>query len=114
MTPPLHVQPTMCHFSLQGGGEVLLRVPIVKQLLPISLTDEGMVKRIRGVAYSMKVGERANVVGVMHTHSMRLVPPPLGMYFADMTMELRHCQCSLRHALRSTTFLACVRRHLRK
>lgn len=38
-----------------GGGEVVLRVPIMKTLPPISLTDEGMVKRIRGVAYSMKV-----------------------------------------------------------
>ncbi|KAL2608578.1 hypothetical protein R1flu_027151 [Riccia fluitans] len=39
-----------------GGGEVRLRVP----LIPISLsaatwTDEGMVKRIRGVAYSTRV-----------------------------------------------------------
>ncbi len=38
-----------------GGGEVALRVPIVKQLSAVDLTDEGMVKRVRGVAYSMKV-----------------------------------------------------------
>ncbi|KAL6764647.1 RNA 3'-terminal phosphate cyclase domain-containing protein [Haematococcus lacustris] len=38
-----------------GGGELVLRMPIVKQLAHISMTDEGMVKRIRGVAYSMKV-----------------------------------------------------------
>ncbi|GLC44223.1 hypothetical protein PLESTB_000754400 [Pleodorina starrii] len=38
-----------------GGGEVALRVPLVKQLGAISMEDEGMVKRIRGVAYSMKV-----------------------------------------------------------
>ncbi|KAG2490367.1 hypothetical protein HYH03_011169 [Edaphochlamys debaryana] len=38
-----------------GGGEVVLRVPIVRQLSPIKMEDEGMVKRIRGVAYSMKV-----------------------------------------------------------
>lgn len=37
-----------------GGGEVALRVPVVKNLAPINWTDEGMVKRIRGVAYSMK------------------------------------------------------------
>jgi RNA 3'-terminal phosphate cyclase-like protein len=38
-----------------GGGEVILRVPVLRQLPPISLTDEGMIKRIRGVSYSMKV-----------------------------------------------------------
>ncbi|GLI64197.1 hypothetical protein VaNZ11_007389 [Volvox africanus] len=38
-----------------GGGEVVLKVPMVKQLGPIKMEDEGMVKRIRGVAYSMKV-----------------------------------------------------------
>jgi len=38
-----------------GGGEVEVRVPQVKALPAISLTDEGMIKRVRGVAYSMKV-----------------------------------------------------------
>lgn len=38
-----------------GGGEVVLKVPLVKQLSAIKMEDEGMVKRIRGVAYSMKV-----------------------------------------------------------
>ncbi|GAB4814679.1 hypothetical protein N2152v2_001725 [Parachlorella kessleri] len=38
-----------------GGGEVFVRIPNLKQLPPISLTDEGMVKRVRGVAYSMRV-----------------------------------------------------------
>lgn len=38
-----------------GGGEVVLRVPMVKQLAAVKMEDEGMVKRIRGVAYSMKV-----------------------------------------------------------
>jgi len=39
---------------VQGGGEVTLRVPVIKELPPVSLTDEGLVKRIRGVAHSMK------------------------------------------------------------
>ncbi len=39
---------------MQGGGEVTLRVPVIKELPPVSLTDEGLVKRIRGVAHSMK------------------------------------------------------------
>ena len=38
-----------------GGGEISLRVPIAKQIPPVSLLEEGMVKRIRGVAYSMRV-----------------------------------------------------------
>ena len=43
-----------------GGGEVLLRLPVIKQLPPVSLTDEGMVKRIRGVAYSARVSPQAS------------------------------------------------------
>ncbi|KAH7434532.1 hypothetical protein KP509_06G021800 [Ceratopteris richardii] len=40
----------------EGGGEVLLQVPIIqKDLTPVSWVDEGMVKRIRGVAYSTRV-----------------------------------------------------------
>jgi RNA 3'-terminal phosphate cyclase-like protein len=38
-----------------GGGEVQLRVPNLRTLPPVNLVDEGMVKRIRGVSYSMKV-----------------------------------------------------------
>ena len=39
----------------QGGGEVVVKIPVIKELPPVSLTDEGLVKRIRGVAHSMKV-----------------------------------------------------------
>ena len=39
---------------LEGGGGVYLRVPVVKSLLPINLVDEGLVKRIRGIAYTTK------------------------------------------------------------
>lgn len=39
-----------------GGGEVNLRLPIVPKSLPaVSFLDEGMVKRVRGIAYSMRV-----------------------------------------------------------
>lgn len=38
-----------------GGGEVLLRVPNIKSMPPINYVDEGMVKRVRGIAHSMKV-----------------------------------------------------------
>ena len=39
----------------RGGGEIFLQIPIINKLPPISMLDEGMVKRIRGVAYSMRV-----------------------------------------------------------
>eukprot|EP00887_Chlorella_sp_A99_P003908 scaffold11.g3908.t1 len=42
-----------------GGGEVLLRMPTVRALPPVSLVDEGMVKRVRGVAYSMRVSPQS-------------------------------------------------------
>lgn len=38
-----------------GGGEVLLKVPTVNSLQPVHWLDEGMVKRVRGVAYSTRV-----------------------------------------------------------
>jgi len=37
-----------------GGGQVIFTCPIVSQLKPISLTEEGKVKRIRGIAYTTK------------------------------------------------------------
>lgn len=39
----------------RGGGEVQLRIPVLRQLPPVSLTDEGMVRRVRGVAHSMRM-----------------------------------------------------------
>ncbi|EFN59839.1 hypothetical protein CHLNCDRAFT_48441 [Chlorella variabilis] len=43
-----------------GGGEVLVRLPVVRQLAPVSATDEGMVKRIRGVAFSTRVSPQCS------------------------------------------------------
>ncbi len=44
-----------------GGGEVVLRVPALKATLPpIDMLKEGMVKRVRGIAHSMKVSRRAD------------------------------------------------------
>jgi RNA 3'-terminal phosphate cyclase len=39
-----------------GGGEVSLRAPAVKALPAVGMLEEGMVKRVRGIAYSTKVG----------------------------------------------------------
>lgn len=38
-----------------GGGEVLFRCPVRRQLRPIQFTDAGKIKRIRGVAYATRV-----------------------------------------------------------
>lgn len=38
-----------------GGGEVLFSCPVRKFLKPIQLTDPGKIKRIRGMAYSVRV-----------------------------------------------------------
>jgi RNA 3'-terminal phosphate cyclase-like protein len=38
-----------------GGGEVFFRSPTKMKLIPINLTDPGKIKRIRGIAYAMRV-----------------------------------------------------------
>lgn len=38
-----------------GGGEVVLHVPVVRALQPIDCTDMGLIKRVRGVAYCSKI-----------------------------------------------------------
>eukprot|EP00455_Lapot_gusevi_P000512 TRINITY_DN10232_c0_g1_i5.p1 TRINITY_DN10232_c0_g1~~TRINITY_DN10232_c0_g1_i5.p1 ORF type:complete len:223 (-),score=11.21 TRINITY_DN10232_c0_g1_i5:35-703(-) len=38
-----------------GGGEVSVSCPIVRELKPVQLLDEGKFKRIRGIAYTCKV-----------------------------------------------------------
>jgi RNA 3'-terminal phosphate cyclase-like protein len=39
----------------QGGGQVRFTCPTKMKLLPINLTDPGKIKRIRGIAYAMRV-----------------------------------------------------------
>ncbi|WPT10808.1 Putative RNA 3'-terminal phosphate cyclase-like protein [Picochlorum sp. SENEW3] len=39
-----------------GGGEILFKVPMMKRKLPpVSLVEEGLVKRVRGIAFATKV-----------------------------------------------------------
>ncbi|KAJ7986878.1 hypothetical protein DPEC_G00332970 [Dallia pectoralis] len=38
-----------------GGGEVLFTCPVRKTLVSVNLTDPGKIKRIRGIAYSVRV-----------------------------------------------------------
>lgn len=38
-----------------GGGEVIFKCPVRKQLRTVQLLESGMVKRIRGSAYALRV-----------------------------------------------------------
>jgi len=38
-----------------GGGQVVFRCPVRRQLRPVRLTDQGKIKRIRGVAWAVRV-----------------------------------------------------------
>lgn len=44
----------------EGGGEVMLKVPILKLMPPVNMLQEGAVKRIRGVAHSMRVSPQSS------------------------------------------------------
>jgi len=40
----------------KGGGLVEFHVPIVRKFLqPVYIVDEGLIKRVRGVAFSSKI-----------------------------------------------------------
>ncbi|KAK7895616.1 hypothetical protein WMY93_020941 [Mugilogobius chulae] len=38
-----------------GGGEVVFKCPVRRTIKPVQLTDPGKIKRIRGIAYSVRV-----------------------------------------------------------
>jgi len=38
-----------------GGGQVLFKCPVRKQIRPVQVTDQGKIKRIRGVAWAVRV-----------------------------------------------------------
>ena len=58
-----------------GGGEIKFTCPIVKrQLSPVQLTEEGMIKRIRGIAYVsvfFSIKQRVTLLCVFVCHCMR-------------------------------------------
>jgi len=39
----------------QGGGQVLLKCPVKRQLKPVQVVDQGKIKRIRGTAWAVRV-----------------------------------------------------------
>lgn len=52
---------SLCYFSQvnrrgaapEGGGEVVFTCPCRQKLRPVQLTEQGKVKRIRGIAYPL-------------------------------------------------------------
>jgi len=67
-----------------GGGEVLLNLPIVKEINHIDFIDVGKVKRIRGVVYSCKINPNlCNSV----VNGMRNI---LNDYIPDVWIHLDH------------------------
>jgi len=39
----------------QGGGQVVFRCPVKRQLKPVQIVDQGKIKRIRGTAWAVRV-----------------------------------------------------------
>ncbi|KAG0084151.1 hypothetical protein BGZ93_009570 [Podila epicladia] len=68
-----------------GGGKVIFRCPIVRVLKPIQFTDEGRIKRIRGVAYCTRVAPQ---------FSNRMVDSARGVldYVNDINIAAVHYQ----------------------
>jgi hypothetical protein len=60
-----------------GGGDVFFTCAVVKRLQPVQLLDQGLVRRIRGVAYSARVSPQTdNRVRSTVAPSCRLSSPP--------------------------------------
>lgn len=55
----------------EGGGEVLFKCPVRRNIKPIQLVDQGKVKRIRGIVYAVRVSP---------TISNRLVDAAKGVF----------------------------------
>ncbi|KAG0364072.1 RNA 3'-terminal phosphate cyclase domain-containing protein [Gamsiella multidivaricata] len=68
-----------------GGGKVIFRCPIVRSLKPVQFTDEGRIKRIRGVAYCTRVAPQ---------FSNRMVDSARGVldYVNDINIAAVHYQ----------------------
>lgn len=68
----------------QGGGLVSVNIPIVKSLESISLTDEGKVKKVRGIAYS------CNVNPTLATRMIDTIRNVLNDYLPDVWIHCDH------------------------
>ncbi|NP_001089932.1 uncharacterized protein LOC735001 [Xenopus laevis] len=67
-----------------GGGEVVFSCPVRKLLRPVQLTDPGKIKRIRGVAYSVRVSPQ---IGNRIVDAARSV---LNQYLPDIYIHTDH------------------------
>ena len=63
-----------------GGGEVRFTCPVVRELKPCSVVEEGFVKQVRGVAFTCKVSPQvastSNTSFPISRIEISKVPPP--------------------------------------
>ncbi|XP_061555504.1 RNA 3'-terminal phosphate cyclase-like protein [Phycodurus eques] len=67
-----------------GGGEVVFTCPVCKTIRPVQFTDSGKIKRIRGVAYSVRVSPQ---MGNRIVESARAV---LNQFIPDIYIHTDH------------------------
>lgn len=70
----------------KGGGEVLLSCPVVRSLVPIHVTEEGLVRRVRGTVFCAKISPTL-VPRVVH--ACREV---LNGFLPDVRIDTDHCK----------------------
>ena len=75
-----------------GGGTVIFTCPIVKELNPVTLTEFGKVKRIRGIAYPIHISHTGEVrwgeVSLWHNRYATRVSPQLANRLIDGARDL--------------------------
>ncbi|XP_060520014.1 probable RNA 3'-terminal phosphate cyclase-like protein [Cylas formicarius] len=69
-----------------GGGEVVFKCPIRKQLRPVQILDNGMVKRIRGTAYALRVSP------AMANRMVEKAKGVLLNFIPDVYISTDHCK----------------------
>jgi len=70
----------------EGGGEVVFSCPVRRTLRPIQFTDAGKIKRIRGLAYAMRVSPAVCNRVVDATRSV------LNQFVSDIYIYTDHCK----------------------
>ncbi|KEH21103.1 RNA 3-terminal phosphate cyclase-like protein, putative [Medicago truncatula] len=83
-----------------GGGEVVLSLPIVQSLTAVNWIDEGFVKKIRGVTFSTKVSSQFEtsmiraargvvnpLVSDVHIFTDHRTGPPAGKYDSFLVLS---------------------------
>ncbi|XP_015779318.1 PREDICTED: RNA 3'-terminal phosphate cyclase-like protein [Acropora digitifera] len=69
-----------------GGGEVMFSCPVRRNLRPIQFTDPGKIKRIRGLAYAMRVSP------AMCNRVVNAARGVLNQFVSDIFIYTDHCK----------------------